>query len=276
MKTPRLAAGIVLLALGLVAGTAQAETTDCTQINSLPAVVSTQGVHCLKGNLATSSSSGAAIEITVNNVTIDLNGWKVGGQGAGSATEATGIYSTANNVTIRNGIVKGFRVGVWLTGRGAKIEDMLLDLNTYTGIWAGGDGALLRRNQIVSTGGSTGSSAYDDAFGIYVAGVGSLVDDNLVSGLNGTSDGDEYGIYLGAAADNSIVRGNVIADSAAPPGAGQAVGIRMGNTSRVSVVDNAINYFDIGIRYFGVASGVYLYRLETAVSSDVKRKVLLK
>lgn len=256
MKIVRLVGGIALfaLALTLVAVPGQAETTECTVITSVPVVVAAQGVYCLKGNVSTSSGSGYAIEITANNVTIDLNGWKVGGLGAGAATLSTGIYSTANNVTIRNGIVRGFRIGVQLGGRGARIEDVLLDKNTYRAINALGEGAVVRRNQIVSTGGST---ANVDAFGIVVTDSGSLIEDNLVSGLNATADGDEWAIYLGAAADYSTVRGNMLSDDLPPPGAGVAIGIRMGNPVHVAVVDNTITHFDLGVYYYGSASGVY-------------------
>ena len=112
---------------------ARAETINCTPITSLPATIDTQGLHCLTGNLATSQTSGNAIEITANNVTLDLNGWKVGGQGAGAGTQAGGISSAAVNVTVRNGIVRGFSIGISLTGRGAVVRDMLVDQNTQYG-----------------------------------------------------------------------------------------------------------------------------------------------
>ena len=101
-----------------------AETVDCTAVTSLPATIDTQGIYCLTANLATSQASGYAINITANNVTLDLNGWKVGGQAAGVGTAVYGIYSTANNVTVKNGIVRGFYAGIWLTGRGAVVSQM--------------------------------------------------------------------------------------------------------------------------------------------------------
>ncbi len=62
---------------------ARAEITNCQEILSVPVTISTQGVHCLKSNKS-SSFQGNLIEITVNNVTIDLNGFKLGGLGSGS------------------------------------------------------------------------------------------------------------------------------------------------------------------------------------------------
>jgi hypothetical protein len=82
----------LLLLIGFFAHTVRAETLNCTSITSLPATINTQGVFCLTGNLGTNISSGNAIYITANNVTLDLNGWKVGGQAAGTGTDAYGIY----------------------------------------------------------------------------------------------------------------------------------------------------------------------------------------
>ena len=62
----------------------QAETIDCTAITSPPYVIATQGVYCLTGNLSTSITTGSAIEIQANNVTLDLNGFKLGELVAGA------------------------------------------------------------------------------------------------------------------------------------------------------------------------------------------------
>ena len=92
MKITRL---IISLLLATLATSVQAETINCTPITSLPATIDAQGLYCLTGNLATGQTSGNAIIINANNVTLDLNGWKVGGQAAGSGTNAAGIYSAA-------------------------------------------------------------------------------------------------------------------------------------------------------------------------------------
>ena len=115
----RILSHVALLAGVASAPIAQGETVDCTPITTLPATISTQGIYCLTGNLAAPSTfgSGHAITIDANNVTLDLNGWKLGGQAAGAGTLAIGIYSLANNVTVKNGIVRGFYYGVLLGGR---------------------------------------------------------------------------------------------------------------------------------------------------------------
>jgi hypothetical protein len=88
----------------LFSNSVRAETPECTVITSLPYTISTQGIYCLKGNLATNMTSGNAIEIGTNNVVIDLNGYKIGGLAAGSGTSTYGIYANGRkNITIRNG-----------------------------------------------------------------------------------------------------------------------------------------------------------------------------
>lgn len=68
---------LALLALG-VSAPARVETLNRTAIMSLPATLSTQGIHCLMGNLATVQTSGITITIAANNVTLELNGFKLG------------------------------------------------------------------------------------------------------------------------------------------------------------------------------------------------------
>ena len=222
----------------------------------MPAVISSQGVYCLTGNVSTSNPAGNAIEITANNVTLDLNSWKVGGQAAGTATLATGIYSTANNVVIKNGIVRGFYMGIRLTGRGATVEGLLVDKNTYTGIQVEGQGSLLRDNRIVDTGGSTATTD-EDAFGIAVGGAESVIDGNLISGLTATGTGQEWGIYVWSNGDYATLRNNVISDAVSPAGGGYSAGIRMGNTSWVGVEGSTVINMDYGIYFFGSSTGTY-------------------
>jgi hypothetical protein len=231
---------------------AHAETVNCTPVASLPATISTQGVYCLTANLATNAAAGNAITINANNVTIDLNSWKVGGQAAGTATQAVGIYSTADNVTIKNGIVRGFYIGIHLTGRGAVVEDMLVDQNTTEGVYVEGQGAIVRRNQIVDTGGSTTASDVN-IFGIVSSGSGATVDDNIVSGLAATGAGDETGIDISG--QYSISRHNIVTDDTKPAGGGSSYGITP-DAQEISVVDNTVTNFNFGIYYNGGA-GIY-------------------
>src|SRR5688572_24458527 len=87
---------------------------SCTgTISSLPAVISASGTWCLQADQTTSLSSGHAISVTANNVTIDCNGFRLGGLAAGPATGTVGVLATDRaNLVIRDCHIRGFRYGV--------------------------------------------------------------------------------------------------------------------------------------------------------------------
>lgn len=244
---------------------AEAETVNCTPITSLPAVIDTQGVFCLEANLGTDITSGNAISITANNVVLDLNGWKVGGQAAGLGSEARGIFSSANNVTIKNGIVRGFFEGIYLTGRGASVRSVLADQNLSDGIRVEGQGSTVIDNKVVDTGNSTKNSSNWPATGIYVDGSESVVKNNIVSGLTATGNSDEIGIYISSGVYSSILS-NTISDAAKPAGGGSSWGILIDGTPSVGVISNTLHNFDVGVDYSGGATGTYARN--TAISCD--------
>ena len=160
MHSAKLVASLlVLLTLVLVVAPAQAETVNCTAITALPAIITVQGVYCFIGDLATAMTEGSAIDIQTNNVVLDLNGFKLGGLAAGRGTRATGIFAdNRQNVTIKNGTVRGFNGGISLTAglsQGHVIENIRADQNTAVGISALGADVIVRNNQVVATGGST-------------------------------------------------------------------------------------------------------------------------
>ncbi len=95
-----LVAVLVLGSLCLLPGNVRVETynTCAGFIDSLPATM-----WCLRKDLTTSMTSGRAISIATNNVTIDCNDFKIGGLGAGNASTATGIYTYGRqNITVRH------------------------------------------------------------------------------------------------------------------------------------------------------------------------------
>jgi hypothetical protein len=111
---------IAVVVFSFPAGSQAKQELNCTPVTSLPATISTEGIYCLTGSLTTDIISGNAITITANDVILDLNGWRLDDQGAGSGTQANGIYSTAVNVTVKNGIVRGFFHGIDLEGRAGR------------------------------------------------------------------------------------------------------------------------------------------------------------
>src|SRR5262245_56705651 len=100
------------LTLGLVEP-ARAGTTMCTPITSLFATLTVQGIYCLTSDFSLNMAVGVAIAIDTNNVTIDLNGHKIGNLAAGPGTSAVGIVANRRqNITVRNGTVRGFQKAI--------------------------------------------------------------------------------------------------------------------------------------------------------------------
>ena len=241
MRIHVLLAGLPLFVFAITTHPAHgAESYDnCTGfIDSLPAVVSTQGVWCLCKDLASSIASSSAITIAANNVTVDCNDFKVGGLGAGIETEADGIHAVGrHNVVVRRCNIRGFRRGIRLEGgSGHVVESNRIESSTYAGISVDADGSVLRGNIVSDTGGAPGA---DQATGIEVGGAADVID-NLVSGvvpIDGTAAGDANGIAttnMSGSISANRVRG------LAPTGAGIATGIRNEDNGPVSLRNNDI------------------------------------
>ena len=251
MKT-KLIKYLTLTTLLLTAPSAWAETIDCTAITTLPTVITVQGIYCFTGDLATSMSSGFAIAIQTNNVTIDLNGWKLGGLAAGTGTQTIGIYAyQRKNITIRNGIIRGFKYGIQLvdnfpytTSQGHLIEDIRADKNTTRGIEVRGRGNIVRRNQVVDTGGP------NYTYGITLSGPGARALNNDISGTAASAAAWGYGLYF-YAADGAVAEGNRIDDVST--GTGIANGLYINNSDGVVVQDNRI----IGLSSTGTTRGMF-------------------
>jgi parallel beta-helix repeat protein len=262
----------VVLAFACIMRVARAETYDTCAgfIDSLPAVLTSQGVWCLRGDLSTSMASGNAIEIAANNVTLDCNGFKIGGQAAGSGSTTAGIHAfNRQNATVRHCNVRGFFRGIDIgSGAGHLIEDNRLDNNLYFGISATGDNNLVRRNRVFDTGGGTGITTN---YGIYA---GASVIDNLVDGVDATAATHAIGIRL--AGSGQVARGNVVRNLAAAA-SGQAYGILaisgvrvQGNHIHAGSATGTVGY---GFRYGAVCTDNTVYGFSTpyadcAVSVD--------
>ena len=210
-----LAAVLVFGSLYLLPGSARAETfnTCAGFIDSLPATINSQGTWCLRGNLSTAISSGTAITIATNNVTIDCNNFKIGGLAAGPGTFAVGIGAdTRLNATIRNCNVRGFRIGINLDGNSGGnhlVENNRVDNNTLAGIAVDGDGSMVRGNVVSDTGGTT--IAFDTrTWGIITTGTVDVIDNtvsNVVAYQVGQSSASGIGAFVNP---GGVIQGNRI------------------------------------------------------------------
>ena len=239
----RTLASIALMAGALLVCPPPAEAAESYDncagfVNSLPAVISTQGTWCLNKDLSTNMASGDAITIATNNVTIDCNHFKIGGLAGGAATTTLGIHAaTRLNTTVRNCNIRGFFVGVYFTsGGGHLVEDNSFDGNTVYGILVTSPGSTIRNNLVIDTGGSAASTG--SAVGIS-AGNGVDILDNTVNGVAPTgTDATAYGIFTSSNGDGSI-NGNRVR-GLAPAGTGAPLGIYTSNSGGVVISDNHV------------------------------------
>lgn len=202
-------------------------------IASLPVTIATQGVWCLTKDLATAITSGAAITVATNNVTIDCNGFKLGGLAAGNASQTVGIRaSSRQNTTVRNCNIRGFLSGVDLRGGGHLVEDNRFDNNLLSATVVVGSNNTIRRNLMYDTGGSP-------SFG-YAAAVDANANiiDNTITGVFGSSGFAIYGIAHGNGGDaGSVIRDNRV--SGLVSSAGGLIGV-MASAASMEVSRNHV------------------------------------
>jgi parallel beta-helix repeat protein len=201
-------------------------------ISAAPYTISAQGHYCLTNNLTFSATTGAAITIDAKSVVLDLKGYKIAGQAAGPATGANGVYvSKRSNVTVKDGLIRGFGVGVYFDSVSGGdnsnnvVENVHADSNTFAGISmvAPGTNNTVRNCVVSSTGGSTANNSAP--IGIAIGTASSFVTDNTVSNtflpahLPATF---RWGIVV---TDGRIVNNRVIGDGGMT---GDNVGLKMG------------------------------------------------
>lgn len=241
--------------------------STCTAITYIPYTIIYEGVYCFTEHLSYSVTSGNAITINADNVTINMNGWKLDGLAAGTGTTAYGIYAyQRKNITIRNGSIRGFRRGIYLedaspytTSSVHLVEDVLVDGSTQIGIMVKGQGCRVRNNQVVDTGGALASL---HMFGIVVYGPSAMVLNNEVAGTTGKLTFSAYGIYL-FDADSSVVAGNRVTDTTYVTGSSS--GIHFNSSDFVTARDNTVTTANNGI-YYVSSSGKYMGNLTSNVT----------
>jgi hypothetical protein len=230
---PLVAATVVAGAFALAAPAPAAAETYATCagfIEQLPVTITKQGVWCLRGDLATNIASGVAIAVGVNNVTIDCNGFKLGGLSAGAGSYATGVHAHAkNNVTVRGCNLRGFSYGVSLDGSGHLVEDNRFVGSLQTAIYVSGTDNLVRRNIITDTGGLAWGA---DGHAIHAA---ADIVENRIDGVTGEGEG-RAAIGIVATAAGTVVRGNSVR-GLVPGAGGNGMGLVAGQ-SGIRIEDN--------------------------------------
>jgi len=175
-------------------------------ITKLPYVIKKPGVYVLAKNLTTPLTSGAAIVVNADGVTIDMKGFGIRYVPAtpGVATVATGIYCEGfSHLTIRNGCVEGFSWGIRVTSDPmAVIEDITLRTTRTHGIFLMSHAAVIRRCSVLDT---TNSSS---VVGISALGVGVHIADCLVYNTDSSASSASCIFVIGSG--STIERNRVV------------------------------------------------------------------
>ena len=112
--------------------------------NAFPIVITAPGSYYLASDLV-GVSGHDGIDINVDRVTLDLNGFAIAGPADNSAGDGIEISASTNNVTIRNGTIRGWGGNGVNAGSSARLrlEDLRVFDNHSDNVHAGNTVVLL-------------------------------------------------------------------------------------------------------------------------------------
>jgi parallel beta-helix repeat protein len=207
-------------------------------VETIPTVITTPGVWCMRQDLRVVGYANVAINIQASNTTLDCKDFSLDGTAIPPDQAQWGIASDRQHgVTVRNCNVRGFLYGIFFANTessGNSIVNNRVQKSLNGGILVVGDGSLVRNNIVLGTGNDMGGGAVGiDVFG------GVDVIDNLVSGVRAGGGNRAIGIGANEAVNNNIAGNRVRALSAT---AGElAVGISAISATGIVMRDNDIS-----------------------------------
>lgn len=165
-----------------------AQVTGCLAGDApgFPVSIAQSGSYVLTSNLVPPNASTTAVEFSVSNVDIDLNGFGIAGPGGsgGGLGIAAANGSTERGATVRNGFVRGVgNIGIFLGPEG-RVVDVSVSDNGDAGVAFFGGGILESSRVFANTG-----------FGVVVGGgTLHLVSNSIASNSGGAlSQGGLFG-----------------------------------------------------------------------------------
>ena len=173
-------------------------------ISSVPHTIADPGSYYLAGNAETTSSMFNGITIYADNVTLDLMGFSLIGDGT-AGKHGVVIEGAYKNITIRNGTITNWGGnGIHAaTATRCRVEELQVIDNTGSGIYLPGAEQVVR-NCVAS---DNGGPVTSEVSGIYV-GDGSTVTGNTAN--SNSADDEVYGIHAdsGCTVTDNTVSGN--------------------------------------------------------------------
>jgi hypothetical protein len=156
-------------------------------VDTVPTVITTPGMWCLRKDLKVTSYANSAINIQASNTTLDCKDFAIDGTAISPDQAQWAIVSDQrHDVTVRNCNIRGFLYGISFhntTSKGNSVINNRISKSYGGGIWVVGDGSVVRGNAILDSGnGGDGNPAC----GISVWGPVDVID-NLVHGVNATN-----------------------------------------------------------------------------------------
>jgi len=184
-----------------------------------PVTTGTNGRYVLTGDLVLESANTDGVVLNEGS-TLDLAGFAI--QGPISCTGGPPVCSGDGNgfgvlayarTTVRNGAVRGMRIGVDIVGRGHLVENLSIENNGSAGIGGVGEAAIIRGCRVARNG--QGGILLSNAHGVLIT--GNTVTYNAFGGVNFSGDG-------------GLVERNTIVGNA---GSGLSVGATVGFVGNV-------------------------------------------
>ena len=203
-----------------------------TEIKALPYTITAPGFYYLTKNL-TSTDDGIIVD--VEDVTIDLMGFRI--DGPGTSSDTNGIYLKKNYVEIRNGIIRNFENGIAVFGsrqgiqviniraiyndwgikldssRGCRVKNCTAAHNNSTGIYLS-DASTAAGNMVFFNGGSgihvsSGATVIDNtAYGNQSDGIFAHYGATVTRNTAYQNTGDGFHIRRGSTVTNNTAYDN--------------------------------------------------------------------
>lgn len=156
--------------------------------------VTQPGTYVMTGDVGPCPSTG--LQISASNVTLDLNGYSIVGDGIDNVMFVElGLSADGDRITIRNGSVTGFDTGIRVIGDKTRVSDVVAREHVNFGFLIGGIGLTIDR-----------IAALEIGDGISLGGDGLKLTDSQVV------DADDDGIEIGSS--GAKVTGNAVVGAA--------------------------------------------------------------
>jgi hypothetical protein len=228
-------------------------TITARTIPRLPYTITKSGHYILRGDLVFKPATGTALTIDAPNVTVDLGGRILTSGAPNDNTNAAVGVKTGDNakfVVIRNGTVKGFRMGLNLATDRVLVERVNVWSSGSAGITAAGRDVEIRECHVVDTGHVTIAVSAAITGIVALLAENAVVVDCRVIDTRKAAGQQAIGINAGGLTGCSVMR-NIVRNGS-QSGAGNT-GISMQDGGSIAV-ENQVSDFAVGIDFGNQAS----------------------